>query len=75
MRALYGDDFNSEFSRGLNFKRVQSAQNLNSVSQAMNNVFVPFMPKPTRTQAVLDQYRPDDDFLKIYNEYAGARLE
>jgi hypothetical protein len=75
MRALYGDDFNREFSRGLNFKRVQSAQNLNSVSQAMNNVFVPFMPKPSRTQAVLNQYRPDDDFLKIYNEYAGARLE
>jgi hypothetical protein len=75
MRALYGDDFNSEFSKGLNFKRVQSAQNLNSVSQAMNNVFVPFMPKPTRTQAILGQYRPDDDFLKIYNEYAGARLE
>lgn len=75
MRALYGDDFNSEFYKGLNFKRVQSAQNLNSVSQAMNNVFVPFMPKPTRTQAILGQYRPDDDFLKIYNEYAGARLE
>jgi hypothetical protein len=75
MRALYGDDFNREFYRGLNFKREQSAQNLNSLSQAMNNIFVPYMPKRTRTQFVLDQYRPDEDLFRIYQEYSGATIE
>ncbi len=75
MRALYGDDFNREFYRGLNFKRDQSAQNLASLSQAMNNTFAPYMPKRTKSQFVLDQYRPDEDLFRIYQEYAGARLE
>jgi hypothetical protein len=33
------------------------------------------MPKRTKSQFVLDQYRPDEDLFRIYQEYAGARLE